>query len=549
MLRTASIALVLAAAIGTTSLAQAPPGGPGSDAFRLQDVGTVPTSMPKMGLFRAEPIQEELKLTAAQKEAAESPKLFERFRERALAARGIEDVEKRRAAVQALQQQFQAAALGVLEPKQRERLDQIQLQLEGPVAFLANDFQKRLGLSAGQVEQIRPIVEAGQAEMMKASAVPLPAGLKVEDRAGSLEAARKELDTPEFRAAAAKARRETRDAWNATTRRIGRVLTETQRAQYERMLGPPFDTAKLPNTLADAEAAVQFLAARAGMFGQRADRDFNTKVARPAYTETHPRVLFDEAHHNFHTAGGRYKPFADLIASDGYQVVPNREAFTRSSLEKADILVIANALGAEGMGSPGSDRPAFTDDECDAVRDWVRAGGAVLLISDHPPMGSAAAELSDRFGVEMSRGVAIDPKNSGRGPSQLVFSRANKLLGDHPITRGRNESERLGRIETFTGQSLVGPADSVSFLTMGETATDRSGPDGKSFPIAGHSQGLALPYGKGRVVVLGEAGQLSAQVLGPMRMPMGMNVPGIDNRQMALNIMHWLSRLLDSSGD
>jgi hypothetical protein len=98
---------------------------------------------------------------------------------------------------------------------------------------------------------------------------------------------------------------------------------------------------------------------------------------------------------------------------------------------------------------------------------------------------------------------------------------------------------------TFTGQSLLGPEGSVAFLKLGETATDQGGPGGKPVPAVGRSQGLALPYGKGRVVVLGEAGQLSAQILGPMRAPMGMNVPGIDNRQMALNIMHWLSGLLE----
>ena len=114
---------------------------------------------------------------------------------------------------------------------------------------------------------------------------------------------------------------------------------------------------------------------------------------------------------------------------------------------------------------------------------------------------------------------------------------------------GRDESERIGRIMTFTGQSLVGPTESVSFLNMGETATDQDRSGGKPVPIAGRSQGLALPYGKGRVVVLGEAGQLSAQILGPMRAPVGMNVPGIDNRKMALNIMHWLSGLIDSRRD
>jgi len=47
--------------------------------------------------------------------------------------------------------------------------------------------------------------------------------------------------------------------------------------------------------------------------------------------------------------------------------------------------------------------------------------------------------------------------------------------------------------------------------------------------------------------VLREAVQLSAQLTGLEREPrniMGMNVAGIDNKQMALNIMHWLSGLL-----
>ena len=310
------------------------------------------------------------------------------------------------------------------------------------------------------------------------------------------------------------------------------------------MLGAPFRLEQLRPEMDDSQIAIRMLSARAGMVGQRADPDFKTKVDFPAYTNSHPRVLFDEAHHNFHTAGGRYKPFADLISGDGYRVIPSREKFTRAVLEKGDILVIANALGAEGMGSPGSEKPAFTDDESEAVRAWVADGGALLLISDHPPMGSAAAGLAKRFGVEMSQGVALDPKNSGDGPSMLVFSRENKLLGDHPITRGRGDSERIGRIMTFTGQSLRGGEGSVGFLVLGETATDQSGPGGKSVSAAGHAQGLALPYGKGRVVVLGEAGQLSAQILGPNRVQLGMNVPGIDNRQLALNIMHWLSGLL-----
>ena len=54
---------------------------------------------------------------------------------------------------------------------------------------------------------------------------------------------------------------------------------------------------------------------------QQADPNFDTRVVRPAYTTNHPKVLFDEAHNNIHTASGLYKPFADLITSDGFGVV------------------------------------------------------------------------------------------------------------------------------------------------------------------------------------------------------------------------------------
>ena len=53
-----------------------------------------------------------------------------------------------------------------------------------------------------------------------------------------------------------------------------------------------------------------------------------------------------------------------------------------------------------------------------------------------------------------------------------------------------------------------------------------------------------MTVGKGRVIVLGEAAMLSAQIGGPNQMKFGMNRAGIDNRQLALNLMHWLSGLL-----
>jgi hypothetical protein len=282
--------------------------------------------------------------------------------------------------------------------------------------------------------------------------------------------------------------------------------------------------------------------------GQMADPNFDATVAKPAYSKDGPKVLFDEAHNNFHTASGRYKPFAELIISDGYVVVPNREKFSAEGLKDYKVLVISNALGAAGMAEESAANPAFTEQESDAVRDWVKAGGSLLLIADHAPMGSANQILGSRFNVDMSKKYTRDPQNFEKESNNqgfIVYTRESGRLADHPITNGRNERERVNKIIAFTGQSLKGPAYGKSIMSLADTAEDvMPGPDPKPVSAAGRSQGLALTVGKGRVVILGEAGMLSAQVVGPNKVPFGMNRPGIDNRQFALNIMHWLTGLL-----
>jgi len=278
---------------------------------------------------------------------------------------------------------------------------------------------------------------------------------------------------------------------------------------------------------------------------QEADLTFDASVRNPAYTTTHPKVLFDEAHFNFHTAGGRYKPFATLITNDGYVVTSNKNAFVAQSLNGFDVLVIANA-GAAQPGSADRSKPAFTVAECDAVQEWVRAGGALLLIADHNPAGAAAAILAARFDVDMSKGFTADPINYERvalDASWIQFSRANRNLGDHAITRGRDASERINRVLSFTGQSLKGPKESTALLKLSTQAydvDDLSNPvKAKLTSAAGRAQALALPFGKGRVVVFGEAAMLTAQ-----ERNFGMNYPGTDDRQLVLNVMHWLTGLL-----
>jgi hypothetical protein len=258
--------------------------------------------------------------------------------------------------------------------------------------------------------------------------------------------------------------------------------------------------------------------------------------ARPAPKTAHPRirqVLFDEAHNNVHTAAGRYKPFVDLIAPEGYVVTPNTAPFTPDSLQGYDLLVIANARGA-GPEAPleTRGRPAFTDAETQAVQEWVRGGGGLLLITDHYPVGGAAQGLADRFGITMSNAFTEDPEHQRLTPAEIVFTRKEELIAEHPITRG------IKKIVTFGGQSLHGPWESANLLRLGPHAMDRL-PDGRRIPADGRSQALALPYGNGRVVVLGEAAMFTIQE--NETGTVGFTVPGYDNRQFALNVVRWLT--------
>ena len=280
---------------------------------------------------------------------------------------------------------------------------------------------------------------------------------------------------------------------------------------------------------------------------QTADPHFDARVDKPAFTKNFPRVLFDEAHNNSDTTSGRYKPFADLLFNDGYHLAVNRQPFTKASLANHKILVIVNPLGAEDADEEGAGSPAFTTAECDAVNDWVRGGGALLLIADPAPFGSATELLAKRLGVDMSKGDTADPANADKefnSPEVIVYSRENHLLAENALTNGRSDAERVNRVLVFSGQSLKGPAGSDAFLKLADTAVDKIAPPDKNSSAAGRAQGIAFHLGKGRVVVLGDAAMLSAQLTGSDNQPVGMNVADIDNRQLALNIMHWLSGLL-----
>ena len=265
-------------------------------------------------------------------------------------------------------------------------------------------------------------------------------------------------------------------------------------------------------------------------------------------------MLFDHGHHNVHSLTGRYRAFGQLLAADGCRVRQIAGTLNARALRDADVLVIVNAEGKK----PKNDGPAFTKEECEAVRQYVHDGGALLLVADHHPCGEAAAALAAAFGVEMTGGWCDDSASARPGsgdPGQILFTRAGGTLGDHEITRAVDGTSTIDTVETFTGQSVLGPPGSAPLLVLATTAVDQiptssttqshGGTQTTTFETqdrsaAGRVQGLALGYGKGRLVVLGEAAMLTAQRDGRGR-PFGMNAPNNDNRAFVLGVVRWLA--------
>jgi hypothetical protein len=284
---------------------------------------------------------------------------------------------------------------------------------------------------------------------------------------------------------------------------------------------------------------------------QVADTVFQPTLGTPAFGKGQgPVVLIDEAHHNFHTAEGRYSPFAHLLRRDGYVVRPAKSDFTAQLLKPANVLVVANALAAANQRNWAVPiATAFTAKEIRAVHDWVDRGGSLLLIADHLPFGGAAAELAASFGVRFTNGFVLD-SSTARG--LITVRRSDGSLASHPITSGRNAAERIDSVTTFTGQGFPLPAGGAALITvpqgwvlfLPDTAWRFSSATPRK-PAEGLLQGAVLRVGKGRVAVFGEAAMFSAQVAGPTRRPMGFNSPeAAQNAQFVLNVMHWLTGVL-----
>jgi hypothetical protein len=183
-----------------------------------------------------------------------------------------------------------------------------------------------------------------------------------------------------------------------------------------------------------------------------------------------PRILIDEGHHNFHTTTTAYAAYTRLLRQNGFIVTASPGRVMAAVLKGIDVFCIVSprpesndvlAKKAEAAGEPlswsaAAAVSALSPDEISVIEAWVRGGGSLLLVLDHPPYSGAGSTLA-----------------------------------------------------------------------------------------------RALEHGKGRLIVLGEAGMLAAgpgtgrDICGTS----GLADPRLSNRRFALNIAQWLARRELSTGD
>jgi len=278
-------------------------------------------------------------------------------------------------------------------------------------------------------------------------------------------------------------------------------------------------------------------------------------------------VAIDEAHRNRQTLSSpSFRALRDRLGADGYRLRSLAEPISRASMSGIDVLLIS---GPGGWFTPDE---SLTDGEVASLMEWIGQGGSLLLVLDHMPEPRNARRLLSSLGItHWHNGYAMVDMPNAAPLGNIIFWRSKFLpkgappigptgpgggtgyqgddavLESHVITEGRSTDERVQRVATFVGSAFQPPSGAVALLRMPLRAISLVPEETPGrlpvftaetprITVGGWLQGAVMTVGRGRVAVFGESGLFSAG-------------PAADNRQFVLNVMHWLSNLLQGGTD
>jgi hypothetical protein len=286
----------------------------------------------------------------------------------------------------------------------------------------------------------------------------------------------------------------------------------------------------------------------------------------PASADDHvapaPVILFDRGHHNYGQNSSQDEPgriIESFLESHGFEVRGLEGAITRHALAGVAVFHTSNALSAHNIGNWSLPNPsAFTTQEIDVLSGWVRSGGSLLMVIEHMPFGGSYRQLAAAFGIEVSNGFAVGrTRLSGWGEDavalagNLLFRRNDETWPEHAVLSGALPYGEIDYLATDCGSAFALPPGATSLLTLDvDTVSLEPSVSWEFTPqtprreVAGWSQAGILPFGDGKVAVLGDNFLISAPAYlePPYIEDAAEAVRGAHNHQFTLNVYRWLSQ-------
>jgi len=258
--------------------------------------------------------------------------------------------------------------------------------------------------------------------------------------------------------------------------------------------------------------------ARHGLVGSRGANVYYDAVhgARHLWDRDNRRLRY-----GYHTVSG-FNRFYKSLLEQGYDVhVETSRGFSRARLARYDVFFV---------GEQTYHGRFMSDDERDALIDWVEDGGGLFAVVEHTNahyMGDVFNRLFEGLPIQARFDSIIDPGRVSRSWTELPTA------VDHPVTRGVDEYRIYngGSLDTEHGVLFSSPTSfSDRFdpenrpVNNGNQVRDEGEESG---PLAGVA---AFEHGKGRVVVIADHNALSNPTL-----------YWGDHHRFATNAMRWLA--------
>src|SRR5215217_3741631 len=232
------------------------------------------------------------------------------------------------------------------------------------------------------------------------------------------------------------------------------------------------------------------------------------------------RILFDESHSEAWT----------IRRELAEQMQPSHPE--DSSYASADVVVIAHPSDPKWEATTQTGRPTLRDDEIDALDEYVRGGGGLIVLgeTEQDKYGNNLNSLLGHFGIEVENRTVQDYEHNNKAPSWVLAE-----LTNGPPANGASENGATDPSQGPHSVDLLARVHDACFYRAGTLSLQNGG------RVIARTSGTATPpnaplaavaeHGAGRVAVLADSDLFGDDCIGDL-----------DNEELWLNLVYWVGQ-------